>query len=108
MGLLKKFLKGNAKPLLEKITSVIDQAISQEHFERAAKLRDGYYALERMAEKQQIILDQPRTGIYVQIQHRNKRLRRVVLSLYQGKIIDILTGREHSLDTDIDELLRTI
>lgn len=103
--LLRAFFTGNTHPIEQYIIAEIELAVAQEHFERAAKLRDIYQMITGLSQQQQIILDQSKTGIFSLIEQQGSHWHIVVIRLYAGKIVDIITKRELLSDCDIEELM---
>ncbi|MDR3169042.1 MAG: hypothetical protein LBU27_04725 [Candidatus Peribacteria bacterium] len=54
--LLTSFFKGNTAPIEKLLLSQINEAVEQQHFEYAAKLRDIYQQIEQFVEKQHVEL----------------------------------------------------
>ncbi len=103
--LLRAFFTGNTTPIEQYIKQQISLAVEQQHFERAAKLRDIYQMITWLSEQQHIILDQPKTGIFSLIEQQRSHWHIVVIRLYAGKIVDIITKRELRSDCDIEDLM---
>jgi excinuclease ABC subunit C len=106
--LLRAFFTGNTLPIEQYIRNEIDSAVAQEHFERAAKLRDIYHMITGLSQQQHIILDQPKTGLFALLEQSGNYWYMVVIRLYEGKIIDIITKKELLSDCDLAELTTTI
>jgi len=86
----------------------IDLAVSLQNFERAAKLRDMYHNLQNVTDQQTVVLETQKTGIYAMIVEQKERYVRGVLHLTNGVINDVITGKEHREDTDMQTLIQTI
>ncbi len=102
------YFKGHIKPLETTIMHHIDLAVSLQNFERAAKLRDMYHNLQNVTDQQTVVLDTQKTGIYAMIVEQKERYVRGVLHLTNGVINDVITGKEHREDTDMQTLIQTI
>lgn len=98
------FFKGNTEPVEQEIRQRIEDAISRQHFERAAKLRDMLFHMEKFTEKQTVVLSQPTTGYIAEIREIGNWRVYVVLYLYQGKIIDVIRQKVSKDDIDRDSL----
>jgi excinuclease UvrABC nuclease subunit len=59
--LIEQFFRGNTKPIEQEIKKQIKLAAEQQHFERAAKLRDIYLQIENLVEKQTVVLSKDTT-----------------------------------------------
>jgi excinuclease ABC subunit C len=56
---MAEFLSGNARPVLQRLDTTMQQAADREEFEQAAKLRDQLFAARRALESQEMVLSQP-------------------------------------------------
>jgi excinuclease ABC subunit C len=56
---LADFLAGNARPVLRRLRSEMQEASERQEYERAAKLRDQLGAANRALESQEVVLDRP-------------------------------------------------
>lgn len=91
LSLFVDFLEGKRDTLLKHILQEIEQAASQENYERAAKLRDMYTTLEQITQRQHIILPQEYSGTYATMTPIEQGHLIVVITLQQGRLIDIIT-----------------
>lgn len=80
---------------------MIESAIQQENFERAAKLRDIYFHIDQFTEKQTVEFAKAITGYLLQIRLIGKQWVYVLLNFYEGKLIDVI--RHHFSQEDTDE-----
>ena len=99
------FFKGNTGAVETEIREKIDDAIKQQHFEWAAKLRDMLLHMEQFTEKQTVVLSQANSGYIAEIREVGNWRVYVVLYLYQGKIIDIIRQKISKDDYEQDSLL---
>ncbi len=102
------YFKGHTKLLETTIKHHIDLAIQRQNFERAAKLRDMFLNLQNFTDQQTVVLSAIKTGIYVMIAEQKQWYVRGILQLTNGVINDVITGKEHREDTDLDKLIQTI
>lgn len=99
------FFKGNTGPVETEIREKIENAIQQQHFEWAAKLRDMLLHMEQFTEKQTVVLSQANSGYIAEIREVGNWRVYVVLYLYQGKIIDVIRQKISKDDYEQDSLL---
>jgi len=108
MHYITNFFKGNTGPVEQEIRQRIAEAIEQQHFEWAAKLRDMLLQMEQFTEKQTAVLSQPISGHILQIRDLWSRRVYVVLYFYQGKIIDVIRQKISKDDYEQDSLLAVL
>lgn len=99
------FFKGNTGPVEKEIRQKIEDAIQQQHFEWAAKLRDMLLHMEQFTEKQTVVLSESNSGYIAEIRDLGNWRVYVVLYLYKGKIIDIIRQKISKDDYEQDSLL---
>ncbi|USN55165.1 MAG: hypothetical protein H6765_00705 [Candidatus Peribacteria bacterium] len=104
LKLFVDFFKGSHKPLQQALLNEIELAVQGERYERAAKLRDCYSSVERLTQGQEVVLQQPRQGYFARIKAHKDRWYLVLLTLVDGKIIDVISKREHQNDIDLSSL----
>lgn len=102
------FFKGNTHPIQYEIKSQIDKAIKQENYERAGKLRDIYLHIDELAEQQTVVIQKPITGYLYKTKSFWKFRLYCVCNFYEGKLIDVIRGKEYIQDMDEDELQKSI
>ncbi len=90
------------------IKKKITDAIKKEHFEWATKLRDLHNYAEHLKNKQTIIVNRMIHWYYCIIQEQWDRYIRVVITINEWRIIDIIGNHEHHEDTTINKLLWSI
>jgi excinuclease UvrABC nuclease subunit len=61
------FFKGDTKRVEQEILHQIERAVTQQHFEWAANLRDIYYHIEQFVEKQHVELPKNISGYVLEI-----------------------------------------
>ena len=88
--LIVDYFRGDADPIKNLIKEKIQQAVENENFEYAAKLRDIYFKLDKFINKQIIEINQPITGYFVRIRPYNWWYFMVYVYLKNGKIIDVV------------------
>lgn len=102
------FFRGNTKPIKQTILAHINEAISSEHFERAAKLRDIYTKIDELAERQTVVVDQHISGTIGYVQTLGWWTVFVLFKVFEGKIIDIIKYKERSDDMDMAAFIATV
>jgi excinuclease ABC subunit C len=102
------FFRGNTKPIKQTILTHINEAITSEHFERAAKLRDIYTKIDELAEKQTVVVDQHISWTIGHVQTLGGWTVFVLFKVFEGKIIDIIKHKERSDDMDIAAFIATL
>lgn len=105
---IEEFFDGKPALLESLIKQDIEHASKQQHFEWAAKLRDVYMHLSLMSQQQTVALSSLKSGIFVDIISTEHRHVRGVLKIYQGKIIDIITGKEAKDEYTITDVYRMV
>ena len=88
--LIVDYFKGDAEPIKNLIKEKIEQAVENQNFEYAAKLRDIYFKLDKFINKQIIEINQPITGYFVRIRPYNWWYFMVYVYLKDWKIIDVV------------------
>ncbi len=82
------FLKGKADDLLELIHTDMQEAAEAMNFERAAKLRDRYRAVENLVSNQKMLLNDPKANLDVIAGSEDGlRCAITVLTVRKGKLI---------------------
>lgn len=79
-----------------------------ENFERAARLRDMYRAIDEWTEKQQVLLDKPVTGVVYVIKQIESRYVTCLLKLFDGKVVDVVRTKERMHETDVSTLVASV
>lgn len=91
---IKWFFEGDSESLLKYIRDEVEHASAQQHFERAAKLRDMYFRIDALSQKQTIVLPQLYTGIFGMIERVQEDFLIILIKLHAGKMIDIISHYE--------------
>ncbi len=95
-----RFFDGDVRELRELLRSQMREAAAQQHYEAAAKARDGLDALERAASDQTIVLDDHSNLDVIDIATQGGRAALVRFRVRHGRII----GRTvHLIDRSLDE-----
>lgn len=102
--LIEQFFRWNTKPVEKEIKNQIKLASKSQNFERAAKLRDVYLQIERLTEKQTVVLPKGIIWYFCQIQEISGRLVYVILNFYEWKVIDIIINKQRKEDLDENSL----
>lgn len=84
---------------------MIDKASEEQHFERAGKLRDIYFRIEDLTEKQTVVLSKNYSGIIFQITPVAHRNILCSINFFEGKIIDIILNKFEQSDSDISQII---
>lgn len=108
MKLLRAVFSWRIKQFQAYIKKQIDEAIDKENFERAVKLRDMHIYAETLVEKQSVVFTQDISWIYFAIQQYWKFNIRVVISIVQWRIVDIIWQHEYQIDISQEELIDQI
>jgi excinuclease UvrABC nuclease subunit len=90
------------------IRQQLKEAIDQQHFERAGKLRDILLSLQDFTEQQTVVIQSPITGYILEIREIGDRRVYVVIYIYQGKVIDVIRQKINKSDYDKDSLLANL
>ncbi len=101
---ITSFFKGNTKPIEQEIHKQITEAVSSEHFEYAANLRDIYLSLQGFVEKQNVVLQDKQDGYLSLIKTVGSQNIYTVLIFVQGKLIDVITSKQPIDDLELDSL----
>ncbi len=102
--LIVDFFNGETDKILWHITHEIDDCIASQNFEYAAKLRDIYHNMDAMTTKQSVILDPQINGAYCLIQQLGTYRVYCILTIQQGKLVDILRFKESVEETSIEQI----
>ena len=105
--LIVDFFNGKPRPFEELILKKIDQAILEQKFERASKLRDIYFQIGEFTEKQYIEFAKNISGYLLEIRQFGDIFVYVLLHFYQGKLIDIVRHHFPISDLSLEEMLIT-
>lgn len=106
--LIEQFFRWNTKPVEKEIKKQINLAVEQQHFERAAKLRDIYLQIENLVEKQTVVLSKDTTWYVCQIREISGRLVYSVLNFYEWKLIDVIINKKNQEDFDENSVLSSL
>lgn len=83
------FLSGKQSELMEQIMAQIQKYSDSEQFEKAAKLRDSYFDLQKTLEKQKVVYENTKLNEdVISIAHEEGILVVVIMMLRQGRLID--------------------
>jgi excinuclease ABC subunit C len=108
VDLIVNFFKGDTKPVEELILKEIEKAVEKQSFERAARLRDIYFNLQKFVEKQNVVLDESISWYYFLVKQIWTYIVFVMVNFYNWKLIDIIKHKEKNIDQNIDDLLKQI
>lgn len=99
--LISNFFKWNTAPIEKKIMELINEAIENQNFERAAKLRDIYLQIWNFTEQQSVEYSKSFSWYLLQIRETGPRRTYVLLNFFEWKMIDVI--RHHFEKDEIDE-----
>lgn len=102
------FFQWNVAPISQALHEHMQHAIEQEHFERAARLRDIIYNIDAWTEKQHVVLDPHLRRAFVLIKKVGQYYVYVVVSFFDGRMVDIVRDREHEDDMSLNQLITAI
>jgi len=105
---ITSFFKGNTKPIDQEIRQQLKDAIDNQHFERAGKLRDILLSLQSFTEQQTAVIASPITGHILEVREIWNWRVYVVVYLYKGKVIDVIRQKINKSDYDKDSLLANL
>ncbi|HEV3268944.1 MAG TPA: excinuclease ABC subunit UvrC [Acidimicrobiales bacterium] len=95
-----RFFEGDVRQLRDLLQRQMDEASRQQHYEAAAKARDGLAALERAASAQSVVLDDHSNLDVIALASEGSRAALVRFRVRYGRII----GRTvHLVDRSMDE-----
>ena len=95
-----RFFEGDVRQLRRLLTSQMEVAAQQQHYEAAAKARDGLAALERAASEQSVVLDDHSNLDVLALSSEGGRAAVVLFRVRFGRIV----GRTvHLIDRSMDE-----
>ncbi len=105
---LKDFFEGNTAPIQDLLLQKIDEAVKTQNFERAARLRDILFYIQRLGESYQIVVnDLPITWRIFLVEQVSGFVLLAGVRLSEGKIIDVLKlKRQDSLNEILSQLQR--
>ncbi len=104
LNVISSFFKGNTKPIEQEIHKQITEAVSSEHFEYAAQLRDIYLSLQWFVERQDVVLQEKKDGYLSLIKTVGTQYIYTVLVFVQGKLMDVITSKQLIDDMEVDSL----
>ena len=84
------FFNWKTNPVKKLIKEKIEQAIEKQNFEYANILKNTYFKLERLTEKQTIELDEKITGYFVKIKEQNNIYFMIYAKFIDWKLIDLV------------------
>lgn len=83
------FLKGKQSELLKKLMEQIQKYSDSEQFEKAARLRDSYYDLQKTLERQKVVTENTKLNEDVlYFLYENGIFIAVVMNIREGRLID--------------------
>ncbi len=89
IGQAELFLKGKQSELLKKLMDQIHKYSDSEQFEKAAKLRDSYFDLQKTLEKQKVVTENTKLNEDVlSFLYENGIFIAVVMQIREGRLID--------------------
>ena len=103
------FLKGKQSELLKKLMEQIQKYSDTEQFEKAARLRDSYYDLQKTLERQKVVTENTKLNEDVlYFLYENGIFIAVVMNIREGRLIDKKQfAYPNTFDEDITLLIET-
>lgn len=103
------FLKGKQSELLKKLMEQIQKYSDSEQFEKAARLRDSYYDLQKTLERQKVVTENTKLNEDVlYFLYENGIFIAVVMNIREGRLIDKKQfAYPNTFDEDITLLIET-
>lgn len=101
---IQKFFEGDTKNIENHIKQEIQLAIDKQHFERAAKLRDMLLHIDKVTEKQRVILDPKLNWYFFKLQRIWSRYVYAITHFFNWKLIDIITNKQ-TIEVDSHSIL---
>ena len=83
------FLSGKQSELMKQLMIQIQKYSEAEQFEKAARLRDSYYDLQKTLEKQKVVYENTKLNEdVISLQHDDGILAIVIMMIREGRLID--------------------
>lgn len=83
------FLSGKQTELMKQLMEQIQKYSDTEQFEKAARLRDSYFDLQKTLEKQKVVYENTKLNEYIiSLQHEDGILAIVIMMIREGRLID--------------------
>lgn len=108
INLIISFFKGNTKPVADELKAEIDVAIVKQNFEWATKLRDIYFHIQDLVERQNVVLSSNVTWYILKIKKVKKRFVYVLLNFFEGKLIDIIENKTLESESDFSNITASL
>ena len=103
------FLKGKQSELLKKLMEQIQKYSDSEQFEKAARLRDSYYDMQKTLERQKVVTENTKLNEDVlYFLYENGIFIAVVMNIREGRLIDKKQfAYPNTFDEDLTLLIET-
>lgn len=83
------FLSGKQSELMKQLMDQIQKYSEAEQFEKAARLRDSYFDLQKTLEKQKVVYENTKLNEdVISLQHEDGILAIVIMMIREGRLID--------------------
>ncbi len=83
------FLSGKQRELMKQLMEQIQKYSDTEQFEKAARLRDSYFDLQKTLEKQKVVYENTKLNEdIISLQHEDGILAIVIMMIREGRLID--------------------
>lgn len=83
------FLSGKQTELMKQLMEQIQKYSDTEQFEKAARLRDSYFDLQKTLEKQKVVYENTKLNEdIISLQHEDGILAIVIMMIREGRLID--------------------
>lgn len=85
----ESFLSGKQTELMKQLMEQIQKYSDTEQFEKAARLRDSYFDLQKTLEKQKVVYENTKLNEdIISLQHEDGILAIVIMMIREGRLID--------------------
>lgn len=101
LQIFSSFFKWNTKPIETEMRNQIDEAVKNQNFEWAAKIRDIYFHIEELVERQHVELGKNLTWYILAIKEIAQSHICILLNFYEWKLIDIVRQEIPIEDWDV-------
>lgn len=106
--LITNFFNWNTKLIEKKLLDEIDTAIWKQNYERAGKMRDIYYNIQKLIETQQVELKSLISGKFIKIENIWKFYLIIIIVFYEGKLLEIIRYHRDQDEFDIYQIVSDI
>lgn len=95
------FLSGKQSELMKQLMEQIQKYSETEQFEKAARLRDSYFDLQKTLEKQKVVYENTKLNEdVISLQHEDGILAIVIMMIREGRLID---KKDFTYDVELED-----